>query len=365
MAYELNHANHKGIAFDPVTGNLHALTDASIEINAQTGTAYTLVLADDRKLVTLTNASPVEVTLPANADVAFPLGTVLALGQLGAGAVTLVAPGVTINGVLHGTATTSGAYAPFTLTKVGTDSWWLTGDVGAVTEGDPPAGPSSDKAYERYEGSSYASVTTDAGWALTGDFELRHYLHMVSLRPGTSVYANSLGYLPASELGYTVHLTTAGEPRFVGWWDDSGNPTATWNAINVLPTSLNGVPFWLSLTKVGSDWTFRYTSDLGAGWTSLATRSDARALRGLSTSTSSAVGALTGTGTLSTINAADDPLRHRRFQVWTGGVEGVGTLVLDFDPSEAATGTPANFTAATGEVYTFNGSGTWAIVELP
>ena len=153
-------------AFEKINANFGIY---NVEVNAQTGTTYELVLDDQRKLVTLANANPVEVTLPTNTAAPFPLGTVLALGQLGAGAVTIVAPGVTVNGVLHGTATSTGQYAPFTLTKVGTDSWWLAGDVGEVTAGDPP--PSSIVAtggtITEADGYTIHTFTTDGTFEVT------------------------------------------------------------------------------------------------------------------------------------------------------------------------------------------------------
>jgi hypothetical protein len=58
-------------------------------INAQTGTTYTLVRADAEKLITLSNAAAITLTVPTNSSVAFSLGTVVTLAQLGAGQVIL------------------------------------------------------------------------------------------------------------------------------------------------------------------------------------------------------------------------------------------------------------------------------------
>ena len=41
----------------------------------QTGTAYTLVLADAFKLVAMNNAAANTLTVPPNSSVAFPIGT--------------------------------------------------------------------------------------------------------------------------------------------------------------------------------------------------------------------------------------------------------------------------------------------------
>jgi hypothetical protein len=63
-----------------------------VEINTQSGTAYTLVLTDAGKVVEMNNASSNTVTVPQNSSVAFPVGTVITVRQVGAGA-TSVAQG--------------------------------------------------------------------------------------------------------------------------------------------------------------------------------------------------------------------------------------------------------------------------------
>ena len=97
-------------------------------INAQTGTTYTLVLADLGKLVTLSNASAITLTVPPNADVAFSVGSHVDIAQIGAGQVT-IAPGsgVTI-GSRNGTKL-AGQYAIGTLIKIDTNTWLSVGDI--------------------------------------------------------------------------------------------------------------------------------------------------------------------------------------------------------------------------------------------
>ena len=103
-----------------------------VDINAQTGTTYTLVLADAGKLVTLSNAGAITLTVPTNEDAAFPVGTVIALQQLGAGAISVEGDtGVTINGTDPGSESLTDAQYITTaaLTKHATDTWTLTGAV--------------------------------------------------------------------------------------------------------------------------------------------------------------------------------------------------------------------------------------------
>jgi hypothetical protein len=97
-------------------------------LNAQTGTSYTLVLTDHTKLVTLSNASAITLTVPPNSSVAFAVGSVIDLAQIGAGRVTVAqGSGVTINATpgLKLRAQYSGA----TLRKRATDTWLLFGDL--------------------------------------------------------------------------------------------------------------------------------------------------------------------------------------------------------------------------------------------
>lgn len=97
-------------------------------INAQVG-AYTFVLADSRKLVTVTNGAASIVTVPTNASVAFPIGTSIDVARLGAGAVTFAAAaGVTINSI-SGFLNISAQYGKVELVKIATDTWLLTGSL--------------------------------------------------------------------------------------------------------------------------------------------------------------------------------------------------------------------------------------------
>lgn len=99
---------------------------SEIDINNQTGTTYTLVLSDSNKLIRLSNASPITLTVPPNSSVAFNTGTVITLEQLGAGLLTIAAgSGVAINA--YGGLNSAGQYAGLSLIKVDTDTWTLFG----------------------------------------------------------------------------------------------------------------------------------------------------------------------------------------------------------------------------------------------
>lgn len=99
----------------------------NLAINAQTGTTYTPVLADNGKLVTLSNASAITLTVPTNASVAYATGAQINIQAIGAGQVTVVGDtGVTVNGT--GTALRT-QWSAATLVKTATDTWTLIGDL--------------------------------------------------------------------------------------------------------------------------------------------------------------------------------------------------------------------------------------------
>ena len=100
----------------------------NLSLNTQTGTAYTLALADNGKLVTLDNASSITVTIPANSSVAFPVGAQVNLARFGTGAVAVTGvTGVTVNGTP--TLNFRARWSSATAIKVATDTWLLVGDL--------------------------------------------------------------------------------------------------------------------------------------------------------------------------------------------------------------------------------------------
>jgi len=99
------------------------------QFNAQTGTSYTLVLTDVAKVISLTNAAAITLTVPTNASVAFPVGTQILLYQGGAGQVT-ISSSATIRS--QGTKLKiNGQYGVAGLLKIATDEWVVFGNLAA------------------------------------------------------------------------------------------------------------------------------------------------------------------------------------------------------------------------------------------
>ena len=110
---------------------LDAMATAMIALNAQTGTTYTTVLADDGKLVTCDNAASIALTIPPNGTVAYGIGTQINIMQLGAGVVTITAgAGVTLRSA-GSKLKTNGQYAVATCCKIATDTWVVIGNLAA------------------------------------------------------------------------------------------------------------------------------------------------------------------------------------------------------------------------------------------
>jgi hypothetical protein len=79
----------------PLDGNLSTELRELVQgaPNTQVGTTYTVVLGDFGRRVTLNNSNPITVTIPSG----LPTNFFCSFIQLGAGQVTFVASGVTLN----------------------------------------------------------------------------------------------------------------------------------------------------------------------------------------------------------------------------------------------------------------------------
>jgi hypothetical protein len=194
--------------------------------NPQTGTTYSFVAADFTKLVTLSNASPVAVTLPLEATVPWPTGTQLRLLNQGAGTVTVAgAVGVTING----TPLTLTQYKGANLIKTGTNVWTFipfASGVGAANFSDAATGTYTGFKYKTFTSGSGTLTVTTAGLAdivVVGGGGAGGSGAFYGAGGGGAggVIALSNVYLPAGTLTVTVGAGSAksalqGSPTFLG-----------------------------------------------------------------------------------------------------------------------------------------------------
>ena len=117
---------------DTLTNKSLTSPKVNLGINAQTGTTYTTVLDDNGKLVTLSNAAAIAVTIPLNSSVAYPVGAQINMAQLGAGQVTVSgAGGVTVvsTGATAASPKARAQYSTLTAVQTSTDNWLVMGDI--------------------------------------------------------------------------------------------------------------------------------------------------------------------------------------------------------------------------------------------
>jgi hypothetical protein len=106
------------------TGATGSSANLTLTLNAQTGTTYTLVSSDLYKLVTLSNASAITLTIPS---AIFTTGQSINIQQLGAGQVTVVGDGTS---TFTGTGTKLRTqYSAATIVCTGTNTFTLIGDI--------------------------------------------------------------------------------------------------------------------------------------------------------------------------------------------------------------------------------------------
>jgi len=97
-------------------------------------TDYTAVLADQYQVLEVMNkATAIAFNIPTNASVAFPIGTVITVLNIGAGTCTIKAVTSGTTTVLSAGATASqptlGQYKSAACIKTGTDAWYVVGAI--------------------------------------------------------------------------------------------------------------------------------------------------------------------------------------------------------------------------------------------
>lgn len=106
---------------------------AALQINAQTGTSYTLALTDAAKVVTLTNAAAITLNINTDANVNFAIGTQILLYQGGAGQVTIAAttPATTNVRSQGSKLKINGQYGLAGVMKIAANEWVAFGNLSA------------------------------------------------------------------------------------------------------------------------------------------------------------------------------------------------------------------------------------------
>lgn len=121
-----------GAAAIRTVGNGFDAALGKVVINSQTAT-YTAVLADNKNtLVTMNVATANDFLIPTNANVAFPIGSIINVVQTGVGTTTIeaVTPGTTTISSTAGVDPDLRAqFSSASCIKTATDAWVVVGDI--------------------------------------------------------------------------------------------------------------------------------------------------------------------------------------------------------------------------------------------
>ncbi len=102
-------------------------------INSQSTTiektvGWTLGLSDMHKFIRVNSSSSVDISMPLDSDVSFPINTEIVIVQHGTGTINInPASGVTVHSASG--LKSSGQYSGFTLRKIATDEWYALGSL--------------------------------------------------------------------------------------------------------------------------------------------------------------------------------------------------------------------------------------------
>ena len=125
--------------FPSSTGDIFTAADynglVSFEVKTAQTVDYTPVLNDQYQvLIPINKATAINFTIPTNASVAYPVGTVLTVLNIGAGVCTIKAVTSGTTTILSAGSTaaqpTLAQYRSAACIKTGTDTWYVVGAIG-------------------------------------------------------------------------------------------------------------------------------------------------------------------------------------------------------------------------------------------
>ena len=125
--------------FPATTGDIFTAADynglVAFTIGAANTVDYTATISDAYQVLEIMNkGTAIAFNIPTNASVAFPIGTVITVLNIGAGTCTIKAVTSGTTTVLSAGATpaqpTLGQYRSAACIKTGTDTWYVVGAIG-------------------------------------------------------------------------------------------------------------------------------------------------------------------------------------------------------------------------------------------
>lgn len=185
-----------------------AKANAIADINVQTASAYTGVLADAFKVIIMNASSAATFTVPTNASVPYAIGTCLSVTNMGSAALTVAAAGgVTITG----TGLVMSQYETATLLKTQTNTWLFVRG-GGFPKATCSGGTEATLTNPDGDGRNYKKHTFTANGTLT--VSVPGYARALIVGRGSSGYSGNNGsggrvfegllYFPAGSHTITV-----------------------------------------------------------------------------------------------------------------------------------------------------------------
>lgn len=105
------------------------LTEGRINAVVNSTTNKTLALAEAGALIAQSSSSSTTITVPADASVAFPVGTQISISRMGTGSVSISAAGGVTVGSADGKTSLRVQYSTASLVKTAANTWLLIGDL--------------------------------------------------------------------------------------------------------------------------------------------------------------------------------------------------------------------------------------------
>lgn len=172
--------------------------NVSEQVNAQTGTSYTILSADWGKLITFSNGSATAVTLPQANSTSFPNGYFIDVVNLGAGTVTITPTTSTIQGAATLAVVTGEG---FRIVSDGTNYFYQPGSGGTFDLGVVPGTIAASRA-----------IVVDSN----KDAAIARNFSAVNLKAGASGTAGTVDVFPTTAAKGKTEFTAA---------DNSGDTT--------------------------------------------------------------------------------------------------------------------------------------------
>lgn len=213
--------------------------------------SYVLTLTDNRRIIRMNSAASNTVTVPPHSSVAFPIGAIITVRQIGVGATTIAAgAGVTINAA---SLNVGGQYAAIGLMKIAVNEWDLYASGAAAGDTTSPFVISATAISATVIRVVFSEVVTatSAGWtfkkngaahnptAISGsgtatlDFTVPPMIRSDTiLRSYSEGTGDTLDAASNELVAFTDSAVTNSAPHFYYRFDDPGGGVPGWTQVD-------------------------------------------------------------------------------------------------------------------------------------